>query len=372
MPLQLRPSLFWDTDVKTADVGRQKPFLPDNFWMNAAAFAWHTGLLLPLIFLGCNEPAAPFKQESFGTHACTSAESLDTTGVPSYKTVRGALLGTRFNSFEELKSVIQIEYYNFSAATDSTAPESNAVRVRHCSGGREVTSVLEKGINEGDFLTALKALGDGQVGNGFSVLYRCPYAVINRGDLKKMHSLSRRQPNLFGEGDPAFFDLAKASVEHINTPDIAFRNPRDSTEKGYLNSFHHITAQAFATSCFSEELADFIAAVHERHHHPELITGKFSDAQIADLGEGAVDNYVDLINNEWGQELGKQLKQKYGITQQTVWTPELLANFLNDLLSYYSWAFQIGFEPFQPEEALVRRYSEKLNAVMRGSLNYKY
>lgn len=328
---------------------------------------------LPLIlFIGCKQPQDNKQPDGFSEHACVSAEADDTTSAATYKSVRGALLGTRFNSFEELKSVIQIEYYNFMVPADSVAPESSAVRVRHCSSGKEVTSVLEKGISEGDFLIALKALGEGEIGNAFSLLYRCPYASINRGDLKRIHTLSRRQPHLYGEGDPSFFDIALSSVANINTPEIAFRNPRDSTEKGYLNSFNHITAQAFATSCFSEEMADFVADVHERFRHPELITGKFSETSIADLAEGPVDNYVDLINNEWGQELGKRLKVKYGITQDTNWTPELLASYLNDLQSYYSWAFQIGFIPFRPEDEIVRRFSKKIGIVMKGSLNYKY
>ena len=328
--------------------------------------------LLTLIFTGCDRPTENLPPESFGERACVSSENEDTTSAATYKTVRGALLGTRFNSFEELKSVIQIEYYKYTIPADSAAPESSAVRVRHCSGGREVVCILEKGISEGDFLIALKAMGDGAVGNSLSLLFRCPYAAINRGDLKRIHTLSRRQPHLFGERDPSFFDIALSSVKNINTPELAFRNPRDSTEKGYLNSFNHITAQAFATSCFSEEMAGFVADVHERFRHPELITGKFTDEQIADLEEGPVDNYVDIINNQWGQELGKQLKEKYGITHETNWTPELLANYLNDLQGYYSWAFQIGFEPFRPEDEVVRRFSRKIGLVMNGGLNYKY
>lgn len=185
-----------------------------------------------------------------------------------------------------------------------------------------------------------------------------------RKDLEKIFALSRWRPEK-GDGDLAFFDIAKSTVENINTPETAFRNVRDSTEKGYLNSFNHITAQAFITSCFSEELADFIADAHERHHHPELITGKFTEQQIADLGEGAVDNYVDLVNNEWGQELGKALKEKYSINPKTNWTPELLAAYLNDLQSYYSWAFQIGFEPYRPQDEEVLNFSNKIDAIMK-------
>ncbi|MFN0275736.1 MAG: hypothetical protein ACKVPJ_08330, partial [Chitinophagales bacterium] len=187
-----------------------------------------------------------------------------------------------------------------------------------------------------------------------------------RKDLEKVFLLARLRPALFGEGDVAFFNIAQAQVKNINTRELAFVNANDSTEKGYLNTFNHITAQAFITSCFYEELADFVADAHERHHHPELILGKFTKEKLEDLAEGPVDNYVDVINNEWGQELGKQLKKKYQISIETYWTPELLSNYLNDMQSYYSWAFQIGFKPFMPGDEQVIKFSKKLNAVMKG------
>jgi len=99
-----------------------------------------------------------------------------------------------------------------------------------------------------------------------------------------------------------------------------------------------------------------------------LITGKFSEKEVTDLAEGPVDNYVDLINNEWGQEIGKVLREKYNISRVTHWTPELVANCLNDLQSYYSWAFEIGFRPFSAQDDLVIRFTNKLNVVMLGTV----
>ena len=177
--------------------------------------------------------------------------------------------------------------------------------------------------------------------------------------------------DFFGEGDQAFYFLAEACAKNINTPDLAFINDRDSSEKGYINTFNHITSQAFITSCFTEELADFVGDSHERFYHPKLILGKFSEKEISDLSEGPVDNYVDLVNNEWGQELGIELKEKYNINENTYWSPELLANYLNDLQSYFSWAFQIGFNPFSSDDEAVTRFSDKLNMVLTGTMPLK-
>lgn len=320
---------------------------------------------LSIFFIGCNQGPKNTTVNSFRECTSTPWGSDDSTHADIYKTGRGALLGTRIASFDEIKTIIQIEYENGAVTADSTAPENNWVRVRHCNDDREVISVLKKGTTERDLMKAKDAILP-----RFRVLFGCPYAVMHRKDLNKIFVLSRFRPELFGVSDVAFFHIAKALVENINTPDLAFKNTRDSTEKGYLNSFNHITAQAIVTSCFSEELADFVADIHERDRHPELITGIFTPAQIADLEEGPVDNYVDIVNNEWGQEIGKQLKVKYGINRKTNWTPALLANYLNDIQAYYIWAFQIGFKPFRPEDKVVRVFANKMNTVMRDDLSF--
>jgi hypothetical protein len=320
---------------------------------------------LSIFFIGCNQAAENTTMNSFRKCTSMSRGSDDSMDTSIYKTGRGALLGTRITSFEEIKTIIQIEYENGPITADSTAPENSWVRVHHCSYDREVISVLEKGTTEGDLYKAQAAIL-----SRFSVLFGCPYAVMHRRDLDKIAVLARFRPELFGIGDLAFYHIAEALVENINTPDLALKNSRDSTEKGYINTFNHFTAQAIITSCFSEKLADFVADIHERDRHPELITGRFTPAQIADLEEGPVDNYVDIVNNEWGQEIGKQLKVKYGINRKTNWTPELLANYLNDIQAYYIWAFQIGFKPFRPEDRVVRVFANKMNTVLRDDLSF--
>ncbi len=179
----------------------------------------------------------------------------------------------------------------------------------------------------------------------------------------RVETLARRKHDIFGETDVAFYDIAQTTVDHIVTTDRVHLTPHELSEKGYLNTFNHITAQALITTLFSEQVADFVADVHERYHMPELITGIYTQEQILDLDMGAVDNSIDIVNNEWGQELGKRLKVKYNITTRTVWTPELLSAYLNDMQDYYSWAFQIGFYPFRKDDELVLKFADKINLV---------
>ena len=262
-----------------------------------------------------------------------------------------ALLSTRFKSFEALKEVIQIEYFTEG---------KSRVQLTHSGNGLMVHSILETGISEADFMRVQKGDLLDKIGLGIDT----PYGAFHKNDLMRVYLLSRRRGNLFGEGDPAFYDLAEMMVCHIVGDDLLHMPAEDLGEKGYINTFNHITAQAFMTTLFSEKLADFIADVHERKALPELVTGQFSHAQLNDLENGPIDNYVDMINNEWGQELGKTLTLKYNLNDETKWTPELLANYLNDVQKYYSWAFQIGFRPFNPTDQNVARFATKLNKVM--------
>ena len=296
-------------------------------------------ILLPVLFLlGCHQSSSGHSQE-------------DQSDLP----FKGALVSTHFSSLEELKSIVKIEYFSDG---------SPFARLTHSSDGGAVTSVLESGVTESHFIRAQK----GGFRERASLGLKSPYSVMNRADLKRTLFLARKRFDIFGEGDVAFYNIAQQMVSNITTRDSMAIPLKDFSEKGYLNTFNHITAQALLTTLFSEELADFIADVHERDRLPALITGKFTKEQIEDLDNGPVDNYVDIINNEWGQELGKRLQKKYDINRSTKWTAEFLTQYLNDVQNYYSYTFQMGFEPFRPTDEVIKRYSSKIQVVMKGAL----
>lgn len=264
---------------------------------------------------------------------------------------KGALVTTHFKSFEEFKAVVQLEY-----AKD----QKSWVKLTHENNGKQVTSWLKKGISETDIVKAR----DGGLWKKISLSLSSPFFVANRKDLLRVYILSRRKQLEFGEGDIAFYDLAKKMLENIEDEDRNNLSEEDQSDKGYINTFNHVNAQSFMTTLFSEELADFVADTHERKNMPELISGRFTEEQLSDIKNGPVDNYVDIINNEWGQELGKMLKKKYNINRSTNWTPQLMSDYLNDLQSYYSWNFQMGFRPFKKDDQIVLRFSNKLQSIM--------
>jgi len=282
---------------------------------------------------------------------CKNAPEKETVEVSDFSDTRGALLLKDFKTFDDFKKVVHIEYEK---------GRKPLVRLTHKIHGRTVTSELKVGVSEQDFMNAK----DKGFWDKVWIVFNSPYGVWKRNDFRKIYALSRRRQQVFGESDPAFYDLAETMVENISDEDKELMPAEFLTEKGYLNTFNHVTSQAFLTSVFSEKMADFLADIHERKNMPELVTGNFTTAQIADIENGPTDNYLDIINNEWGQELGKKLGKKYQIKSFTNWSPKLLADYLNDVQNYYSKAFQIGFKPFKPTDLLVVQFSKKINLVM--------
>jgi len=288
---------------------------------------------------GCEKSSSP--AAGWNTELC-----MDTKGI---------LIGTRFISLDALSKCIDIEY---------KSGLYSKVKINHCSSGREVESNLRPGVSEKDFEQA-KA---GSFKDKVLLAIKSPYAIICREDLISIMLLARKDGVMFGEGDKSFFDLAKAMTLRIDQKSIDTTYLSDSSEKGFLNSFNHLTAQAFITTLFSERTADYVADLHEIARIPELITGRFSEAQLEDLDNGPVDNYVDLINNEWGQELGKKLKKKYELKRNTTWSPKLLTTYLNEIQSYCSWSLRLSMTPFTEEDEIVLKFSKKLNNVMNGTV----
>ncbi|MEZ4720395.1 MAG: hypothetical protein R2813_00795 [Flavobacteriales bacterium] len=229
-----------------------------------------------------------------------------------------------------------------------------------CVSYLNLTSELEQGVSQTDFLKAR----DGDFWDKANLIFNSPFAVFNRDALIKIYTLSRNQYEIYGMDDLAFYHVAEAMMCNISELDLHRIDERDFSEKGFINTFNHIIAQSFMTSIYSEEVADFIADVHERYNMPELVTGDFTYEQLSDLKNGPMDNYIDMINNEIGQEIGKDLKAKYNVGASYQWTPASLSDFLNEIQSHLSWSLGIGFTPFRATDELVIRFSNKLNKVM--------
>lgn len=271
-----------------------------------------------------------------------------------------ALLASRIKDLEELKKLIRLKYVK-----PSDSQSSKMVELTYCSRLDTIVSILKEGISQTEVVEA----SEGGLWGKVEVLFSEPSIIQNRKHFKDIYLLSRRRYDIYGYGDVAFYDLALESSRKIISKPTAFLKARDSSEKGFINSFNHITAQSIITSIYSRKIADLVADVHERYNMPELIEGNFKHDQLTDSNNNPVDNYVDMINNEIGQVLGMKLKEKYNIELHQPWSSTLLTNYLNDLQKFYSRAFQIRCRPFHRDEALIIRFTKKLNTYHK--LKYK-
>jgi hypothetical protein len=285
------------------------------------------------------------------TNQATEDNPLANQNIPK------ALLATRFQSLDDFKSTVQIEYFNACDPAD-TCIESKVI-LHYQDAGKSIVSELSSGVSQRE----IAAAKDGDFWDKANLVWQTPYGIRSRIELSKIYTLARIRPDIFGYGDVAFYNLAEASLANIITPDLAFKSAQDSSEKGYINTFNHVTAQVLITALFSKEVADYIADVHELKSMPELTTGRFTDKQLRDTLNDPVDNYVDILNNEIGQEIGLRLKEKYSLSFKTIWTPELTASFLNDIQSFYIWSFGLAMKPYTQEDELILKFTHKINKV---------
>ena len=149
--------------------------------------------------------------------------------------VRGALMTTRIQSLEQLKSMVKFEYFHADTLTGTKLPREPMLRITHFSNGESVCSILKQGVSEEDFIAAKY----GGLWEKVKLGLHYPYSAFNRTNLMEVSILARRRPDLFQEGDVAFFDLALAMEANISEHDRATLDRRDLSEKGFLNSFNH-------------------------------------------------------------------------------------------------------------------------------------
>jgi hypothetical protein len=232
------------------------------------------------------------------------------------------LIATDYKTMEELNKVIKITYSKqVINSRVSAGKEIHSVNVQQTFGGTTVEDNLHTSEPSQE---QLKSARDGGLGIKLIVGATFPQAAYYKGELEKIEKLSFRAKN---EQKMALGDIAKSFLEN------------SSATRGTLeNTYLHTLGQGFITILFGEGAANFSGHLHERIQEG-LITGNLSNQEIGQ----AIDNYSDLINNQWGQLWGNEIKAKFGITSGTEWTPELTAGVLNEFQNKLSSSMGINF-----------------------------
>jgi len=131
------------------------------------------------------------------------------------------------------------------------------------------------------------------------------------------------------------------------------------------NTMLHVNGQALFTSIFGRGYAQLAGDIHERDHKA-LMTG-----EIPNKGKGltaAIDNYSDMVNNQWGQRWGEAIAKDLGITKDTKWTDDITAKYLNALQGKYALSMGLKFKSekdggtFKATDEFVKKYTTFINA----------
>ncbi len=242
------------------------------------------------------------------------------------------LVASKYKTLEELGKKIEFEY----TSTEINGKCIDQVRLVH----RFKDVVLVTTLTEGTSQENLKGFW-GKVG---FVASSDPYLSLS---LNKIDNMSYRNKN---DSKLAFVDMGKEMIKNVKD------NLRD--EKGLENTMLHVNGQALITALFGVGVANEAGLMHERGQ-ATLRNGAFRTEEAT---KAAIDNYSDLINNEWGQRWGEQLMTELGINAGTSWTNNTTARFLNGLQQRYSRTLNVEFKKeFTEDDKFVKSYTEFIN-----------
>ena len=216
------------------------------------------------------------------------------------------LIASEYKTMKELKTKIGI--------THNSNTSYQSVALVNIHKGVEVSDEL---FSTETSQEDLKKARNGGYWEKFKAGISNPRAVYYLGDLKKIENMSYKAKN---KQKFAFQDIANGLVSKTLE-----RKGKGST---LGNTYLHVAGQAIITTLFGEGVANYSGHLHEAAHG-SLYTGIFTSAK--DL-ENGIDNYSDMINNKWGQQFGKELKEELKITEDTKWNDDLTKKYLDGLL----------------------------------------
>lgn len=164
--------------------------------------------------------------------------------------------------------------------------------------------------------------------------------------LNSINNMSYRAENSM---KMAFGDMPDKMIGNLKN------KPKDAA--ALSNTMLHVTGQALITAIWGAGVADVVGDMHERDQK-SLMTGDIKDTEL----KQAIDNYCDLVNNEFGQLWGKEIADKLKIGPHTTWTDELTANFLNELQDKFKESLNLKFDKkFSKDDQFVKDYTKFIN-----------
>lgn len=275
---------------------------------------------------------------------------------------RKPLIATDYKSLRELKRELDITYSpaQFIPDNDGGIAMPAYVTISHPGGGINMANTLsestikqeelKRATNANPFYQALTATAHPEVG-------------VFRSELDSIRMLSFVRHNRSGS---AIGVISNSMFTRIrNKPPDTHRSyatakgmAKISAHDAIRNMMLHVFGQAIITTLHGRVVADLAGDIHERDQD-SLITGKIAVTEEKD----AVDNYTDLVNNLYGQELGEELRLTFDINRDTTWTPELVTSYLNAAQRYFHQHKGWRFQEFSKNDDEVKKFTSLLNEV---------
>ena len=186
-----------------------------------------------------------------------------------------------------------------------------------------------------------------------------PGAAWYRKELEGINKMSYVKQNASGT---AIGHISDQMYSHLSTkptgPTVMKGKDKVTYGDATKNMLLHVFGQSAITTVFGRGAADYAGDTHERDQG-SLITGAFKPGEIRD----AIDNYSDMVNNLYGQDIGERVAAKLGITSSTVWTPALTAKYVNAVQGEIAKEMKWKFTPFAATDPEIKKFSALLNEV---------
>jgi hypothetical protein len=191
--------------------------------------------------------------------------------------------------------------------------------------------------------------------------WKDPRVVWYKGELEGIDRISHIKGNTAGGAIKPVADAMAANVPSRN------RAPRpntfERTQEAIANMFLHVFGQAIITTIWGRDAADFAGDIHERDQPALIVGGTFTSK----TERQAIDNYCDMVNNIHGQAWGELASKSLGVDGDTVWTPELLTQYVNMLQALITGSFGWKTSYFQPSHPEIIKFTATLNEVVHGT-----
>lgn len=263
---------------------------------------------------------------------------------------RKPLIANNYKDLAALKKAVDIKYT--PAGKISSAEVSVTDKAKKSKG----TNTLSEGTAG---QAEIKKAAGGDWGDKLAFGAANPSAVWHKSALEGIEKLSYAKKNTAGS---ALGHISDAMYPHIAKPPtggaVWIGKVKVTMPDATKNMLLHVFGQAVITTIYGRSAADYAGDLHERDQ-ASLISGAILPAEERQ----AIDNYADMINNLYGQDIGERVAKTLGVSSSTVWTPALTAKYVNAIQGEIASEMGWKMTPFSATDPQIVKFSALLNEV---------